>query len=259
MSMNKLFRLKKRHTVLSILFGGWIVSHMDRMAMAVALPYISTDFQLTPVQSGALMSAFFVGYSLMHIPGGVLADKFGVRRVAAGASVWWSAFTAITGVAANFMQMLWVRLFFGLGEGVFPACAFKTIAVWFSKKERATANAVMLAANPLGIALSPIIVVAIMSTWGWRGVFFALFVPGIVVALLFWIFIPDNPPAACQADGEAIASHESENEAHSDPHSQSLMNQVAPAIFALCRPYRSLTILSPQRSDRKRQKNSNQQ
>lgn len=187
--------------------------------MAVALPYISSDFQLTPVQSGALMSAFFVGYSLMHIPGGVLADKFGVRRVAAGALVWWSAFTAITGVAANFMQMLWVRLFFGLGEGMFPACAFKTIAIWFSKKERATANAIMLAANPLGIALSPIIVVAIMSAWGWRGVFFALFVPGIVVALLFWMFIPDNPPDSRQAEGEhgaAIDNHEGENEAPSE-------------------------------------------
>lgn len=185
--------MKARHTVLTILFVTWIVSSVDRMAMSVALPYISSEFLLTPIQSGLLLSTFFAGYSLSQIPGGLLADRFGVRKVATAAMIWWSAFTAVTGAAAAFMQMCIIRFVFGLGEGVFPACAFKTVAVWFPQRERATANAVMLASNPLGVALSPLIVVAIMAAWGWRSVFFCLFAPGLLIALLFWKFIPDQP------------------------------------------------------------------
>lgn len=185
--------MKARHTVLSILFLTWIVSAVDRMAMSVALPYISTEFRLTSVESGILLSVFFAGYSISQIPGGILADRFGVRKVATIAMLWWSAFTAITGMAATLVQMLVTRFVFGLGEGTFPACAFKTIAVWFPRRERATANAIMLASNPLGIALCPLIVVAIMSTWGWRAVFFSLFIPGVIMALLFWRLIPDRP------------------------------------------------------------------
>lgn len=185
--------MKARHSVLAVLFVTWIVSHVDRMAMSVTLPYISADFHLSPLQSGILLSAFFAGYSISHIPGGLLADTFGVRRVATIAMLWWSAFTAITGAAANLTQMLVSRFVFGLGEGVFPACAFKTIAIWFPKEERATANAIMLASNPLGAALAPLAVVGIMSLGSWRTVFYSLFVPGVLIALLFWKLISNRP------------------------------------------------------------------
>jgi len=196
--------MKARHTVLSILFLTWIVSCVDRMAMSVAIPYISAEFHLSPSASGLVMSIFFAGYALSQIPGGLLADKFGARRIATIAMLWWSAFTALTGLAAGFVQMAVVRFVFGIGEGIFPACAFKTIAVWFPKKERATANALMLASNPLGVALSPLAVVGIMSIWGWRAVFFWLFVPGIVIALLFWLFIPDRPSESSRVSREEL-------------------------------------------------------
>lgn len=188
--------MRARHTVLSMLFITWIVSFMDRMAMSVAIPYISADLQLSPLESGMILTAFYAGYAIMQIPGGILADRFGPRRVATIAMLLWSGFTALSGAVGNLTQMLVVRFLFGLGEGAFPACAFKTIAVWFPRKERATANAIMTASNPLGAALSPLAVVAIMSIWGWRTVFYGLFAFGLIVALLFWIFVRDRPSAS---------------------------------------------------------------
>ena len=191
--MGKTFQWEARYTVLSIIFVVQIVSFMDRMAMSVAIPYIAVDYALSPLAMGVVLSAFFASYSISQIPGGFLADRFGARRVATVAMMWWSAFTAITGAAGNLTQMLMARFCFGLGEGVYPACAFKTIAVWFPRKERATATAVMLASSALGTALAPLAVVRIVTHWGWRTVFYSLFLPGILVALLFWIFIPDKP------------------------------------------------------------------
>jgi len=101
---------KARHTVLTILFITWIVSFLDRIAISVAIPYIAADYHLTPLEMGIVMSVFFAGYSISQIPGGLLADKFGVRRVATVAMVWWSVFTAVTGSAANLAQMLRIPL-----------------------------------------------------------------------------------------------------------------------------------------------------
>jgi MFS family permease len=102
--MRKTFRWKARHTVLSVLFTTWIVSWMDRAVMSVAIPYIAIDYHLSPLAMGVVMGAFFASYSISQIPGGLLADIFGVRRIATIAMLWWSVFTAITGAAANLTQ-----------------------------------------------------------------------------------------------------------------------------------------------------------
>ena len=139
--MSERFRWQRRHTVLAVLFVTWIISFVDRIAISVAIPYIAEDYDLSPVEMGVVLSAFFGGYSLMQIPGGLLADRFGVRKVASLAMIFWSAMTAITGAATNLSQLVAARFLFGLGEGLFPACAFKSIAVWFPREERARANA----------------------------------------------------------------------------------------------------------------------
>jgi sugar phosphate permease len=204
------FKWTACYSVLTILFVTWIVSYMDRMVMSVAIPYIAIDYDLSPLAMGAVMSAFFAGYSISQIPGGLLADCFGVRRVATIAMLWWSVCTAITGAAANLNQMLIVRFVFGLGEGVFPACAFKTVALWFPKEKRATATAIMLASNSLGAALAPLALVGILSLWGWRTAFYGLCLPGVLIALLFWQFIPDQPSESSRAaPAEVIEIEES--------------------------------------------------
>lgn len=88
--------------------------------MTVALPFIKVEFGLSAVESGMVVSAFFAAYAIMQVPGGMLADRFGVRRVATAALVWWSAFTAFTGLVGHYFQMLAVRFLFGLGEGSIP-------------------------------------------------------------------------------------------------------------------------------------------
>lgn len=204
------FRWQARYTILSILLVTCVVSFMDRMAISVAIPYIAIDFHLNPTAMGMVLGIFFASYALAQIPGGLLADRFGVRRVATAAMLWWSAFTAITGAATHLTQMLVARFCFGLGEGVFPTCAFKTIAVWFPKQERATANAVMLASGSIGAALAPLVVVQIVSVLGWRAVFYSLCLPGVLVSLLFWLFISDKPAQSRHiSPGELVELQES--------------------------------------------------
>jgi sugar phosphate permease len=163
------------------------------MVMAASIPFIAKDFHLSPVQMGGVMSAFFLGYSLFQIPGGILADKLGARKVMAGALVWWSVFTGLTGMINGLKSMLCIRVVFGAGEGIFPGATKKSIAHWFPVKDRSTANAIMLSSNALGPALAPLFVAAIISSWGWRAVFMSLFLPGFIVVLFLWKYAKDRP------------------------------------------------------------------
>ncbi|MCR6544432.1 MFS transporter [Dehalobacterium formicoaceticum] len=202
---------KKRNIVLAILFLTWTISYMDRMVMTVAIPYISKEFNLTSVQMGVVMSAFFMGYTFFQLPGGMLSDKFGARKVMTFAIAWWSAFTAFTGMITSYTSLLVVRVLFGLGEASFPSGSWKTISTWFPKKERATANSMMMAASAIGTAIAPLFVVGIMSYFGWRSVFLFLFIPGIIIAALIWVFVRDNPAQSKMITPEELSVIQEDN------------------------------------------------
>ncbi len=185
--------MKYRYVALFALFMIWIVSYMDRMVMATAIPYIALEFNLTPIAVGGVLSAFFFGYATFQIVGGILADKFGARKVMTFAIVWWSAFTAFTGMVNNLATMLWVRAVFGAGEGIAPAATWKACATWSPAKQRALTSGLMLCSNALGPALAPLFVAAVMASIGWRGVFYSLTIPGLLLAAWIWYNMPDNP------------------------------------------------------------------
>ena len=187
------FKWKQRHTVLLILYMCLIISYLDRMVMSTAIPYIANDFKLSPLAMGAVMSAFFIGYTTFQIPGGLLADRFGARKVMLWALGWWTVFTFLTGMVSSVGRMIWMRALFGAGEGIAPASIFRTVANWYPPKERGSATATVHSSNALGPALAPIIGALLISVWGWRMAFYVLSVPGILVLLWFWYALPENP------------------------------------------------------------------
>ncbi len=55
---------KKRHTAISIVFSVWLLSFMDRMVMATAIPYVAKEFNLSPMEMGVVLSSFFFFFFL---------------------------------------------------------------------------------------------------------------------------------------------------------------------------------------------------
>lgn len=199
---------RARHTVLLVLGVTWIATYIERTVMAVAMPYITAEYHLTPLNTGVVLGLFYAGYAISQVPGGLLADIFGVRMVATMSIVWRAIFVALTGAVSTVSQLFAVRVLFGLGDGVFPASAFKTIAVWFPAKERTRANAIMLAVMPLGTAIAPLLMIPIVSTWGWRAAFYSLLIPGIITAVLFWAFVKNRPPLGDSGQSEGSLTAE---------------------------------------------------
>ena len=174
----------RRYGLLGSLFCAFLLCYLDRMAMATAIPFIAQDFHLSSVAMGSVLSAFFVGYAIMQIPGGLLTDRFGPRPVIIVSMVLWSIFTAMTGTATSLASMLAIRVVFGLCEGPFPPSASKAITISFPTCELGRANGIQLAAVNIGAAVAPIVVASLIVNWGWRVVFYSLLPPGLLLALV---------------------------------------------------------------------------
>lgn len=197
-----IINLDKKSFILLLIFLGYLFCYIDRMVMSTCIPYIGKDLGLTKTSMGLVMSAFFAGYTVFQIPGGILVDRFGPRKTMSIAIAVWTVFTGLTGLAANLVQMVIVRALFGIGEGPYPAASMKSIALWFEPRRRATATSIILSSNALGPAVAPLLAVAVMSVWGWRGAFYCLVLPGIILASLIAIYVTDAPNAGKQ-DGAA--------------------------------------------------------
>ncbi|GKU84592.1 MFS transporter [Niallia sp. NCCP-28] len=171
--------------LLTVLFFGWIVSYIDRTTISLAIVQIGTDLSLDASKLGIVLSAFFMGYAFMQIPGGFLADRFGSRRVIVIAVLVWSVFTALTGLAWSLSSLILIRFLFGIGEGGYPAASTKAISDYFPMDKRTKAQSTMMSSNALGGALAPIICAPLLVALGWRHVFWVVSLLGIVVIVWF--------------------------------------------------------------------------
>lgn len=181
----------KSNWILAALFCGWIVSYIDRTVISLALVDMGTELNLTSTQLGFAISAFFLGYALMQIPGGFLADKFGSKRLIISAVILWSIFTALTGFAWSLVSLIIIRILFGIGEGMYPASSTKAIATYFAPTSRTKAQSTMMSSNMLGGALAPVICAPLLVLLGWREVFFVISLLGIIIVIWFY-FITKN-------------------------------------------------------------------
>lgn len=136
--------MKAKYKVSLVIMLCYLVAWLDRMSISMAIPSIMKDFGFSATMAGTIMSAFFLPYALCQMPGGYLSDRIGPRKVISGALLCWSAFTAFTGMVSSFTSMLVVRFLFGVSEGFFPAPVWKLIGNWFNKKERSTANSIII-------------------------------------------------------------------------------------------------------------------
>jgi MFS family permease len=185
--------VKKRKIVLLFLVLAGVITFLDRVNISVAGATIMQDLDLSRKQWGWILSAFILSYGLMQIPLGAWGDKKGHRTVLTAIVVWWSVFTALTGMANGFIMLIVVRLMFGIGEAGSYPCMTGVIGRWFKPSETAKAQGFIWAASRMGGALTPFIVIPVIAGLGWRMAFYILGSTGLIWAILWYFFYRDRP------------------------------------------------------------------
>jgi ACS family hexuronate transporter-like MFS transporter len=186
-------RSRYRFVIMALLFLAGVINYMDRSALGIAAPIIAKELSISPSMLGIIFSSFFATYALFNFVGGVLSDRFGTRRVFAGAMALWSICCGLTGLMTSFSQLLIGRLAFGAGEGPMAATTNKTITNWFPREETGRMVGVTFAGQPIGTALAGPVVGLIAVATSWRVSFFVIAIIGLVWTGFWWVLMRERP------------------------------------------------------------------
>ncbi|HVV71283.1 MAG TPA: MFS transporter [Verrucomicrobiae bacterium] len=162
----------------------YFITYLDRTNVSTAAAGFGQDFHLNRTQIGLVFSAFAYPYLVFQVIGGWVSDRFGTRPTLIVCGVLWASATALSGLAAGLTTLLAARLLLGLGEGAtFPAST-AAMARWVPKGKRGFAQGITHAASRIGNAAAPLVIVAIMASYGWRMAFF-----GCALLSFFWVIL----------------------------------------------------------------------
>ncbi len=183
---------RRRTLTLALLTMAYFFSYMDRQILAILNEDIIKDLGLSDAQMGVLGGlAFAVFYAGLGIPVAWLADRGNRVRIIAIALAIWSGFTAAGGLAANFLQLLAARIGVGIGEAGSSPPSHSIIADLYPPEKRASAMAIYSLGVGLGAAFGTIIGGTVATFYGWRAAMYVIGLPGIVLALVIWLAVPE--------------------------------------------------------------------
>jgi len=188
-------------TILIVLCLLQLSDWADRSILAISLQAIKTSFNLTDAQAGMLPSLLQVGVALFLIPSAVLADRFARRKVIMGMALIWSAFTIVTGLAAQLWHLLLARFMVGTGEAGYQPAGQTWLGLTFPKEIRTRIMAIFMMCMPIGVAMGLFVGGYLLHATGdWRTAFFIFGIPGIVLAVIAF-FLPDYKAAKKEGEG----------------------------------------------------------
>jgi predicted MFS family arabinose efflux permease len=190
---------------LAILFAIGACSMGDRYVLAILLPGIKQDLQLSDAQAGLLVGpAIAILYAVMGLPLGRLADRLNRARFLAGCLGLWSLFTGLGGFAANLWQLALSRVGVSAAEGGCAPTTMSLLADFFPAGRRAIAGAIYSCSTSAGILIAFAAGGYVAEHWGWRATLLAAAVPGIVLGAVTLVLLRE--PVRGGLDGAAAPS-----------------------------------------------------
>lgn len=164
---------------------------------------VSQEFGMSATQAGLYMSAFFAGYLITQLPGGIMADKLQPKYILIVCTILSGVMTAAMSVITGYEMGLVFRIVTGVSSGCVMSSCSKVVATNFPPQERATAMGILLASPPIGITLANLMGPFLSQSLGWRGTFIAVGGTGVIVVLMVLFFVKpiEKSPAATQGGG----------------------------------------------------------
>lgn len=206
--------------VLFVLVLVYVFNFIDRQILSILAEEIKADIGISDAQIGFLYgTAFAVFYAVFGIPLGRLADVWVRKSLISLGLSFWSLMTALSGTARDFGSLAVFRFGVGVGEASATPAAFSMLSDYFSPKVRASALAVYSSGIYIGAGIGTFLGGLIVDSWNgaypdiataplgikaWQAAFFAVGIPGILMAL--WVRTLKEPTRG-QSEGLTSPAH----------------------------------------------------
>jgi predicted MFS family arabinose efflux permease len=183
---------------------------LSRYIWSPLMADVSGEFGINATQAGLYMSAFFAGYLVTQIPGGIMADRYQPKYILIACTVLGGAMTALMSRITSYEMGLVIRVITGISSGCVMAQCSKVVALTFAPQERASAMGVVLASPPFGITLAQSLGAPLNQAFGWRTTFVIVGAVAVGIVALLALFVKPvekSVPAekTAGAAGKAVA------------------------------------------------------
>lgn len=182
--------------ILGVSFVMYVLSYIDRTNIAMAIPSMRTDLGMSAAGIGFATSLFFWGYIVLQIPTGRLAGVWSAKWTIFLLLILWSAMSMTTAFVRTETELAINRFALGVSEGGVLTCTIVLIRSWFTRAERARANALFLLSLAIAPAIASPISGLILSVSTWRWMFIIEAAPALIWALVWVWAIADGPAKA---------------------------------------------------------------
>lgn len=194
--------------MISFAFLATVINYLDRQVLSVVVT--APDFkEMVPLSQeayGYITSAFMLAYAVSNGLSGLFIDRVGTRVGYAACMVWWSVAGIFHSFARGPFSLGCFRFLLGVGEaGNWPAAA-RLVTEWFPAKERALASGIFNSGSSIGSIVSPLVIVWVVTRWGWKSAFVAMGLLGLVWVAGWWLVYRVPQPAAAEAQEPPVGA-----------------------------------------------------
>jgi predicted MFS family arabinose efflux permease len=169
---------------------GYVMSFFFRNVNAVLSPEITREFGLAPGALGLLTAVYFVTFTGMQVPAGILLDRFGPRRVEPVLLLVAAAGALAFSLAGGEAGLLFARGLVGMGVSVCLMAPMKAVATWYPERQASLAGWIMVAGTLGALGATAPLELA-LRVFSWRGIFAALAAVTAFAAILIAWRVPD--------------------------------------------------------------------
>src|SRR5499427_8923878 len=189
---------------------GHSLTHWYPATFYMLMPLIGAELGLSYSQIGLIMTCQYIAGAVANIPGGVLVDTVGRKGVLMATSLFWVGFPyLLMGFAHSYLMLLGCVALVGFGNSLWHPTAIPTLARRFPERKGLVLSLHSMGGN-VGDAIAPLAVGALLSVLTWRQAVVLNVAPGIVIALLIFVFLGTmqiGPKKAAPASGQSLREY----------------------------------------------------
>ena len=171
----------------------YLIGFYQRVAPAVITRELMSEFSLGAAALGNLAAFYYYSYVAIQIPAGLLADRWGPRRVLTAGAATAAAGTLLFALAPGYAAAGLGRLLIGGSVGVAFVSMLKLAGHWFAPTRFAMLSGLALACGVLGAVSAGVPLRLLVDAFGWRNVLSLSAALTALLAVAIWLAVRDDP------------------------------------------------------------------